>query len=116
MVTHYKSKEDRRKQRTRAKLNGTSERPRLSVFRSNKMIYVQVIDDTKHITLFGTSEKGAKIEQKNTMERAKLLGKFIADHLKKQKITKVVFDRGGYAYHGRVQALCEGLREGGIQV
>ena len=75
-------------------------------------MYVQVIDDTKGVTLVGLSEM--KLTEKNKMERARAMGKQLATEIKNKKITKVVFDRGGFAYHGRIKALAEGLREGGI--
>ncbi|MBU2632393.1 50S ribosomal protein L18 [Patescibacteria group bacterium] len=104
----------RRITRTRAKTKGTQERPRLSVFRSNKFIYGQIINDEKGNTLIGVSEKELSDKKMNKTEKAKELGKIIAGNAKKKKINKVVFDRGGYAYHGRVKAFAEGAREGGL--
>lgn len=102
-----------RQSRIRAKVRSISELPRLSVFRSNTHIYAQIIDDAAHKTLLGLSEKK---ETKGTKtERAKILGQELAKIAKDKKITKVVFDKGSYAYHGRVKALAEGAREGGLE-
>lgn len=105
----------RRKIRTRSKVKGTKERPRLSVFRSSRYIYAQLINDTDRKTIVGVSEKqlGEKIEG-SKIEKAKKLGIVIAKKAKVKKITNVVFDRGSYRYHGRVKALAEGAREGGL--
>lgn len=105
----------RRHRRVRAKVSGTSERPRLCVFRSAKHIYAQMIDDQRGKTLVSASDK----ELKNTknlkkVERAKEVGKLIAKKAVEKKIESAVFDRGGYKYHGRVKALAEGAREGGL--
>lgn len=103
-----------RKRRVRAKISGTAKCPRLSVYRSNKSIYVQVIDDTKGKTL--ASVKLSEIKKaKNNIESAKELGKLIAKKCKEAKITKAIFDRGGYKYHGKVKAVAEGAREGGLK-
>lgn len=103
-----------RQKRTRAKISGTGERPRLSVFRSNSAIYAQLIDDQKGITIAGISEKN--IEAKGTKsEKSKQLGIHIAKLAKEKKINLVVFDRGRYKYHGRVKAVAEGAREGGLE-
>ena len=101
--------------RVRKKVNGTAERPRLSVFRSNKSIYCQIIDDLNGHTMAAASsqDKGAKIEGNKT-EQAKAVGLLIAQKAKAAGIETVVFDRGGYLYHGRVKALAEGAREGGL--
>lgn len=96
----------------RKKVSGTSERPRLAVFRSNKEIYAQLIDDVSNITLTSASSadsKGTKTEQ------ASAVGKLIADNALKAGISSVVFDRGGFLYHGRVKALAESAREGGLK-
>jgi len=101
-------------------LRGTGARPRLVVFRSNKHIYVQVVDDLTRTTLFSAStltkeirEEVAKAKSKN--DQAKLVGKHLAELAKSKEVKGVVFDRGGYLYHGRVKALAEGAREGGLQ-
>ena len=91
---------------------GTGERPRLSVFRSNSRIYAQIIDDTKGITLTSDSTLGVKEGTKK--EQAYNLGLNLAKKAKEAKISKVVFDRGGYIYHGRVTELARGAREGGL--
>ena len=105
----------RRRLRIRAKVNGTLTRPRLSVFRSNKQLFIQLIDDEHHKTLLGMSDRQLMKEEKNKLTRAKSLGTTMAKAILAQKIEKIVFDRGGYLYHGRVKALAEGLREGGLQ-
>ena len=104
--------------RIRSKISGTSEVPRLSVFRSNKQIYAQIIDDEKKSTLVSASslDKSLKLENGGNVEAAKAVGKLLAEKAKKAKITKVVFDRGGYLYHGRVQALAEAARENGLEI
>lgn len=104
----------KRKLRTRAKISGTGERPRLSVFRSNRFIYAQLIDDKTQKTLLGVSENELS-EKGQKIERAKKLGLLLAKKAFSKKIKKVVFDRGGSSYHGRVKALAEGAREGGLQ-
>lgn len=103
----------RRKRRVRAKISGTAERPRLSVFRSNSHIYAQLIDDVTGATLVQASD--IKSKKGNKTESATTVGKTIAEAAKKAKITECVFDRNGYKYHGRVKALAEGAREGGLQ-
>jgi large subunit ribosomal protein L18 len=104
--------------RIRSKISGTSEVPRLSVFRSNKQIYAQIIDDEKKSTLVSASslDKSLKLENGGNIEAAKAVGKLLAEKAKKAKITKVVFDRGGYLYHGRVEALAEAARENGLEI
>ena len=113
------TKQERRqriKYRIRKKVSGSEQRPRLCVFRSNKNIFVQLIDDVKHVTLVATSSRVKDIsDQKVTKtEQAKLVGKTIADKAKAAGYSTVVFDRNGYLYHGRVQALAEAAREGGL--
>ena len=104
-----------RKRRIKAKVFGTAKRPRLAIFRSLKNIYVQVIDDTKGKTL--ASARSGEIKQaKNNIEEARELGKLIAKKCKEVKITNAVFDRGGYKYHGKVRAVAEGAREGGLKL
>ena len=100
--------------RIRNKIQGTAERPRLSVFRSNKAIYCQLIDDLTGRTL--TSASTIEIEATGTkIDQAKEVGKKVAEKALAENITSVIFDRGGYLYHGRVKALAEGAREGGLQ-
>ena len=105
-----------RHKRVRGKVSGTPERPRLNVFRSGTNIYAQLIDDTKGVTLASASslEKGFEGPGSNC-EAAKKVGEAIAQRAKDKGIEAVVFDRGGYLYHGRVKALAEGAREGGLQ-
>ena len=102
--------------RVRGKISGTPERPRLNVFRSETNIYAQIIDDTKGITLVSASslEKGFECDGTKT-DAAKKVGEAVAERAKAKGIEAVVFDRGGYLYHGRVKALAEGAREGGLQ-
>ena len=101
--------------RVRSKIGGTADRPRLDVFRSNSHIYAQLIDDEKGVTLVsaGSNEKDFGVSGGNC-EGARKVGKLIAERAKKKKISEVVFDRGGYIYHGRVKELAEGAREGGL--
>ncbi|MEE8356027.1 MAG: 50S ribosomal protein L18 [Anaerolineales bacterium] len=109
----------RRHLRIRKKVFGTSERPRLNVFRSLNEIYVQVIDDTKSHTLISASTVDKELKKKfkgmTKKEQAKLVGQTIADRAKDKGIKSVVFDRGGYKYIGRVEALADGARENGLQ-
>jgi len=105
-----------RHKRVRSKINGTAERPRLDVYRSAKNIYAQVIDDTTGVTLAAASS----IEKDfggygGNKDAAKKVGEMIAERCKAKGIEKVVFDRGGYIYHGRVKELAEGARSGGLQ-
>jgi len=99
----------------RSKVSGTAEIPRLAIFRSNKFIYAQLIDDITSKTLASSSDLKTYINGKeNKVESAKLVGKSLAENAIKSKIKKVVFDRGGFNYHGRVKALADGAREGGL--
>lgn len=104
-----------RHKRIRAKILGTADRPRLCVFRSGKHIYVQLIDDEKNKTILTVSDLKFKKNRGTKIEKAKKAGKLIAEKAKDLKIEKVVFDRGGYKYHGRVKAVAEGAREGGLR-
>ena len=106
-----------RHSRIRTNLTGTTKTPRLNVFRSNTGISAQIIDDEKGITLTTASskDKDLKITNGGNVEAAKLVGKSIAEKAKKLKIKTVVFDRGGYQYHGRVKALAEAARESGLE-
>lgn len=102
--------------RVRSKISGTPERPRLNVFRSNANIYAQVIDDVNGITLASASTLDKEFEgAAGNCEAAKQVGKMVAERAKEKGISAVVFDRGGYVYHGRVAALAEGAREGGLE-
>lgn len=108
------NKKTRRQIRVRTKLKSSKDRLRLSVYRSNKYIFAQIIDDVKNETVIGVSEKALKTKGTKT-EKAKALGLLLADKAKAKKITKIVYDRGSYAYHGRVEAVAQGLREGGME-
>lgn len=101
--------------RIRATIYGTKTRPRLSIFRSNKWMQAQIIDDEKGVTLIGMGDRVKDADKKSKIELARQLGKRLAEAAKKHKIHQLVFDRSGYAYHGRVKALAEGLREGGLE-
>ena len=105
----------KRHMRVRNKVNGTAECPRLNVFRSNSNIFAQIIDDEKGTTLVSSSSQSLKIKNGGNVEGAKLVGKDIAEKAKKAGITKVVFDRGGYLYQGRVEALADAARENGLE-
>ena len=105
----------RRHARVRNKVAGTAECPRLNVFRSNSHIFAQIINDENGTTLVSSSSVELKIKNGGNAEGAKLVGKDIAEKAKKVGITKVVFDRGGYQYHGRVEALADAARENGLE-
>ena len=107
----------RRHLRVRRKVAGTAERPRLVVFRSLKHIYAQLVDDDRGVTLFGVGDGSEGIQADGTgkVSRGKAVGKLIAERAKAAGVTRVVFDRAGYRYHGRVQAVAEGAREGGLE-
>jgi large subunit ribosomal protein L18 len=100
--------------RIRKKVSGTATRPRLAVYRSNKSIYCQLIDDVAGVTLAAASSREAE-NAGNKVAQSKAVGTLIADKAKALNLSSVVFDRGGYLYHGRVQSLAEGAREGGLQ-
>lgn len=106
---------ERKHARVRAKISGTSESPRLNVFRSNKHIEAQIIDDVKGVTLVHVSSVSLKLENGSNIEAATKVGEELAKQAKAKKISKVVFDRGGYIYHGRVAALAEAARNGGLK-
>jgi len=107
----------RRKSRTRYKITQTADRPRLSVFRSGKHIYVQVIDDAQASTIASasTNEKEGKSGKSYNVEAASSVGKKIAERALAKGVKQVVFDRGGYIYHGRIKALADAAREGGLE-
>ena len=112
------SKKDRRtriKNRIRKIISGTKKNPRLSVFRSNKEIYAQLIDDSNGSTLAASSSSDKNFAKANKIELASLVGKDIAEKAIKKGIKKVSFDRSGYLYHGRVKSLADGAREGGLK-
>ena len=105
----------KRKMRIRKKINGTPERPRLVVFRSSKHIYAQIIDDLAGATLASASTLSLEGENiRLTVENAKLVGKKVAEEAIKKSITSVIFDRNGFVYHGRIKAVADGAREGGL--
>ncbi|HEV2279336.1 MAG TPA: 50S ribosomal protein L18 [Acidobacteriaceae bacterium] len=101
--------------RIRRRLSGTAERPRLNVYRSLNHIYAQVIDDLQGVTLVSASTVAAKSKTGGNVAAAKQIGKQIAERAKEKGITKVVFDRGGYLYHGRIKALADAAREAGLE-
>jgi len=105
----------RRHRRVRGKVEGTAERPRLVVFRSNRGIFAQLVDDSSGRTLASASWKALGESKGSKTEQASAVGKALADAAKKAGIESCVFDRGGYLYHGRVKALAESAREGGLQ-
>ncbi|MEH7108890.1 MULTISPECIES: 50S ribosomal protein L18 [Bacillaceae] len=119
MITKQDKNATRRKRhaRVRAKLSGTSARPRLNVFRSNKHIYAQLIDDIAGVTLASAStlDKEFNLESSSNVEAAQKVGELVAKRAVEKGISAVVFDRGGYLYHGRIQALADAARENGLQ-
>jgi large subunit ribosomal protein L18 len=106
----------KRHERLRLRLSGSAERPRLSVFRSAKYIYAQVIDDTTGRTLASASSREADLGGDTKVDAARAVGKVLAERAKAAGVTDVVLDRGGYQYHGRVRSLAEGAREGGLNL
>lgn len=104
-----------RKKRVRAKIFGDKARPRLSVFRSIKHIYAQIIDDTKGVTLVGVSDKSVKVDKANKSKLAEMVGEELAKKAISKKIKKVSFDKGAAKFHGRVKAVAEGARKGGLE-
>ncbi len=115
-----KQKKQRRHRRVRAKISGTAQRPRLSVFRSHRGLYVQLIDDAKGHTLVSAHsreiKKAATGSKNRRVQIAYELGKLLAEKAKEKGIVQAVFDRGGYKYHGRVKAIAEGARQGGLNI
>lgn len=103
--------------RIRKKIRGTAERPRLAVYRSNKQIYAQVIDDLNRVTMVSASSKEKSIAEAAAkgVEQATAVGKLIAEKCREKGVENVIFDRGGYKYHGRVKSLAEAAREGGLK-
>ena len=104
----------KRRRRVRAKIRGTAERPRLSVFRSNRGVFAQLIDDNAARTVAAVSWTEPELRELGAMEQAKRVGEILAARAKESGVESCVFDRGGYQYHGRVRALAEGAREGGL--
>lgn len=119
MALTKQERRERIRKRIRKDVSGSSEKPRLSVFRSNKGIYVQVIDDVAGKTLVSVSSKNKEIADKlkglNKIDQAKLVGKLAAEKSIEKGISTIVFDRGGYLYHGRVKSLADAAREGGLK-
>ena len=119
MITKLDKNATRKKRhaRVRAKLSGTSARPPLNVFRSNKHVYAQVIDDMSGVTLASAStlDKELTLESTSNVEAAQKVGELVAKRAVEKGISSVVFDRGGYLYHGRIQALADAARENGLQ-
>ncbi len=113
-VNHGRTSKTKRTLRVRSKVRGTTERPRLTVFRSNRFTYMQVIDDQQGKTV--ASARTAAQEKVSKIEETKVAAQSLVEALKKAKITKLVFDRGGYKYHGRVKAVAEVMREHGLEV
>ena len=113
-VTHAPARRLKRRRRVRAKVHGSAERPRISVFRSNRGIFAQLVDDDAGRTLAAVNWTEADLRSLKPMEQAKKAGELLAERAKAAGIESVVFDRGGYQYHGRVKALAEGAREGGL--
>jgi len=105
----------KRQIRTRAKIKGTADRPRLSVYRSNRFMYAQLIDDEIKKTIVGVSEKHLKEALAGKIARARALGILLAKKAIDKKVKKVIFDRGSYSYHGRVSGIAQGAREGGLE-
>lgn len=104
----------KRHKKIRAKVFGSAKIPRLNLYRSNKSLFIQLIDDEKNVTLASVNGKEVK-SGKTKIEKAKEAGKLIAEKAKKAGIKKVIFDRGGFQYHGRVKAVADGAREGGLE-
>lgn len=115
MVKDYKTKRGRIRARLRAKVKGMPKRPRLSVFRSNKYIYAQIIDDTRGKTLIAANALMLKEAAFSKKEGARAVGNLLAQKALEKQITRVVFDRRGYKFHGRLKALAEGARKGGLK-
>ena len=118
-MAKIKSKEERRRRvhrGIRKKIHGTPVRPRLSVYRSNKYIYAQLIDDIAGHTIASASSLEEEIEGNEPIDESHEVGRVLAERAQEEGISKAVFDRGGYRYHGRVRAMAEGAREGGLNV
>jgi large subunit ribosomal protein L18 len=113
-VTHAPARRLKRRRRVRAKVHGSAERPRISVFRSNRGIFAQLIDDDSGRTLASVNWTESDLRSLKPMEQASKAGALLAERAKAAGVETVVFDRGGYQYHGRVKALAEGAREGGL--
>ena len=118
-VNRKSDQRTRRKSRIRKKVRGTMERPRLSVFRSARHVYAQIVDDTRGCTLVAASSLEKTVAEaavdKKKVEKAVMVGKLVAERAKAKGIEKVVFDRNGFLYHGRIKAISDGAREAGLQ-
>ncbi len=114
-VTHAPARRLKRRRRVRAKVHGSAERPRISVFRSNRGVFAQLIDDESGRTLASVNWTESDLRSLKPMEQAKKAGELLGQRASAAGITTAVFDRGGYQYHGRVKALAEGAREGGLK-
>lgn len=106
----------KRQRNVRSKIKGTKDRPRISVFRSNRYFFAQIINDELRQTVASVSERSLKDSGGSKTEKAKKLGMLLANLAKNKKLTQAIFDRGRYAYHGRIKAFAEGLREGGLKI
>jgi large subunit ribosomal protein L18 len=113
-VTTRPARRLRRRRRVRAKVRGTAQRPRISVFRSNRGMFLQLIDDVAGHTVAAVNWTEGDLKGLGTMEQAKKAGELLAERAKATGVESVIFDRGGYRYHGRVKALADGAREGGL--
>lgn len=119
-LRNQKERKRRKVLRVRKNLLGSSERPRLTVFRSLNQVYTQIVDDLNGVTIASASSLSTEIKDelekaKNKTEKSKLVGKLLAEKAKEKNVTKVVFDRGRYHYHGRIKAVADGAREGGLE-
>lgn len=114
-VITNRQRRQRRRYRVRAKVSGTAERPRLSVYRSNRGMFAQLIDDVDGRTLAAANWTEPELRELGRTEQAKKAGELLAERAKKAGVERCVFDRSGYRYHGRVKALAEGAREGGLE-
>lgn len=110
-----KSQRERRKRSIRIKIEGNSERPRLTVYKSLKYISAQIVDDSKGITLVSASSQEKDMKSGKNIDVAKEIGKTLANRAKEKNITQVIFDRNGYIYHGKVKSLADGARESGLK-
>ena len=115
-VTHAPARRLKRRRRVRAKVHGSAERPRISVFRSNRGVFAQLIDDDSGRTLASVNWTESDLRSLKPMEQAAKAGELLAERAKSAGVESAVFDRGGYQYHGRVKAFAEGVREGGLAV
>lgn len=114
-VITSRQRRQRRRYRVRAKVSGTAQRPRLSVYRSNRGVFAQLIDDVEGKTLAAVNWTESELKELRGVEQAKKAGELLADRAKKAGVETCVFDRSGYRYHGRVKALADGAREGGLE-